>query len=425
MVKTKSTFEGWLVIYAGSAINLVVGALYSWSMFKSPLKEPPYNLTDAQSALPYSIACIIFALIMMPAGRLQDKIGPKIVATVGAIFVGVGFFIASLAGKNPAGSFPFLIVGFGIFVGMGIGFGYASATPPAIKWFPSEKKGLIVGIVVSGFALASLYVIPLTKYLLTLKDISFAFYSLGILFFLMLTLFSQFLKNPPPEYFPTRLLKRRESGIKPKFQTKIDYSPLEMLKTPQFWLIWIMYFIGAGSGLMVMSFLKNYADNINTITITGFFFVALLAVGNATGMVIAGMVSDKIERTKTMFLVFFLQAITLVLFSGVKSNIQFIIATIIVGFSYGACLSVFPSIAVDFYGLKNLGLNYGLLFTAWGIGSIMSPIAGKIKDVTNSYSSAFYFVAGMLVFAGIISFFAKQPERKKISLDEIENVSSN
>ncbi len=253
-MKTQGNFEAWLVTFAATAINLTIGVIYSWPFFKAPLTEPPYNLTNAQSALPYSIACIIFALIMVPAGRLQDKLEPKIVATLGALFVGVGFFIASLAGKNPSSSFSFLILGFGIFVGIGIGLAYASATPPAIKWFPPEKKGLIAGIVVSGFALSSLYVAPLTKYLLSLKDLSFAFYTFGILFFIMLILFSQFLKNPPQGYYLTKLIKMGKKGMKIKPQTNIDYSPIEMLKTPQFWMIWVMFIIGAGAGLMVISF---------------------------------------------------------------------------------------------------------------------------------------------------------------------------
>nr|HPI76449.1 MFS transporter [bacterium] len=158
MSKQSSSY-GWVVTFAGTGINLALGALYAWSVFKKPLASA-FDLSDKSTALPYSVAIIVFALMMVPAGRLQDKIGPRVVATISGILVGLGFIISSFA--TPGNALPYLVIGFGILAGSGIGFGYAAATPPAIKWFPPEKKGLIVGLVVGGFGLASVYVAPLT-----------------------------------------------------------------------------------------------------------------------------------------------------------------------------------------------------------------------------------------------------------------------
>ncbi|HOO57594.1 MAG TPA: OFA family MFS transporter [bacterium] len=413
-MEKKSSAAGWIVVMAGTGINLALGALYAWSMFKAELIQAPYNLSNAQAALPYSIACIVFALMMIPAGRMQDKLGPRIVATIGGVCLGVGFFLSSMIGNSPENALTLLLVGFGVLGGAGIGLGYAAASPPAIKWFPPQKKGLIVGIVVGGFGLASVYVAPLTRYLVDNGGIASAFKILAVLFFLMLVIFAQFLKNPPEGYVAAAPAKKDDDKKGPAPAAAKDYTFGEMLKTPQVWLIWLMYCIGAGAGLMVISLIKGLSAEIETITIAGFIFVALLAVGNAGGRVISGVLSDKIGRTNTMLLVFVVQAIMLVLFTRVSSNAGFIVGSMIIGFSYGSCLSVFPSITADFYGMKNFGLNYGFVFSAWGFGAlIMAPLAGKIKDATGSYSTAFYVAAAALVVGAILTFVVKPPAQKK------------
>ena len=120
-MKKQSSAYGWVVTFAGTGVNLALGALYAWSMFKAPLTEGPYNLTNAQSALPYSIACIVFALMMIPAGRLQDRFGPRVVSSIGGVMVGVGFIVASLSGRAPNNALTLLVLGFGVLAGAGIG----------------------------------------------------------------------------------------------------------------------------------------------------------------------------------------------------------------------------------------------------------------------------------------------------------------
>ncbi len=157
--------RGWIVVLAGTGINLAFGVLYAWSIFAGKLQDS-LGWTKTQSSLPYTVAIIMFAVMMIPAGRLQDRFGPRIVATAGGILIGLGCILA-----GSLTTLPGLVFSFGILAGSGIGLGYASTTPPAVKWFAPEKKGLITGIVVGGFGLASLYIVPLSKYLLSNYDI--------------------------------------------------------------------------------------------------------------------------------------------------------------------------------------------------------------------------------------------------------------
>ncbi|MHC4467830.1 MAG: MFS transporter [Planctomycetota bacterium] len=153
--------HGWRVTFAGMGINLALGILYTWSVISKGIPDEwGWNHTD--KVLPYMFCCLIFSLVMVPAGRMQDKIGPRSVAAIGGILVGIGFIIASMTTTLIG-----FIIGFGVLAGAGIGFGYASATPPAVKWFPASKTGMIAGIVVSGFGLASVYAAPLAKWLTT------------------------------------------------------------------------------------------------------------------------------------------------------------------------------------------------------------------------------------------------------------------
>ena len=189
--KTPDSSHGWIVTFAGTGINLALGVLYAWSVISKQItKEWGWN--ETQAALPYSIAIALFAFMMVPAGRLQDKMGPRLTASLGGIFCGVGFLIASL-GQSLVG----MVIGFGILAGTGIGFGYASATPPAVKWFPPQRTGLIAGLVVAGFGLASVYIAPLANYLLNAFGIQSTFLVLGIAFLVIVVVLAQFMKNPP------------------------------------------------------------------------------------------------------------------------------------------------------------------------------------------------------------------------------------
>ena len=402
--------KGWLVTFSGTGLNLALGVLYAWSVFGKQLSETVdkggFGWTKTEAALPYTIAIAFFAAMMVPAGRLQDKFGPRIVATIGAILTGLGLVVSSFA--SPGNMVP-IIIGFGMLAGTGIGLGYASATPAALKWFPPEKKGLITGIVVSGFGLASVYIAPVSRYLLGTYGVNNSFMILGVVFAVATVIICQFIRNPETPAVSTS----QKSGTS---KMKVDYTWREMMKTPTFYLLWIEFACGATAGLMIIGHLaKIVAVQSNNMIQTGFLFVALLAIFNAGGRLVAGAVSDHIGRMKTILLVFISQAIVMFFFSSLSTFAAFLVGSAIVGFSYGACLSLFPSTTADHWGTKNLGLNYGILFTAWGVGGVFGPIlAGKVADASGSYGMAYTISAALLIFAAVLTFFTKAPEKQMV-----------
>jgi nitrate/nitrite transporter NarK len=407
-----SNRKGVLVTAAGTGINLALGVLYAWSIFKVAIKQSieaggvgafhwdPATLND-----PYATCCFVFACAMILAGRCQDTYGPRITAMIGGVLVGAGFIWVS-----QTTDYLSWLLGFGVLVGTGIAFGYSPSTPAAIKWFPPHKVGRITGIVVAGFGLASVYIAPLTKYLLGMGGLQATMLILGIAFLVMVCGMSLMLVNPPAGYTPAGLVERRNlsAGSAQKralFEDK-EVGPKQVLKSPAFWLLWIIYFIGAGAGLMVVGNVAGMAKS--SLGEKAFIAVALLAIGNATGRLVAGMLSDKIGRKKTLGFIFVFQAVLMFVAvsmtgdagNGSSNALLLVLLTTLIGFNYGANLTVFPSFTKDMWGIKNFGMNYGFLFTAWGVGGLVMSRLSQYLVVHSGSFRISLMCAGSLLLVG-------------------------
>ena len=388
--------RGWVVTLAGMGLNLALGILYAWSVFAKQLVEPVekggFGWTKTQATLPYTLAIACFALMMVPAGRLQDRLGPRLVASIGGVLTGAGLLVASFA--SAASVLP-AVLGFGVMAGTGFGLGYAAATPAAVKWFPPARKGLITGLVVAGFGVAPVYIAPLARSLLQSHGVAASFRILGLAFLVTATAFAQLIENPPA---PGAAPKAAGGGA-----AHADYTWRQMLRTPSFYSLYLQYFCAATAGLMIIGHMaKIVAVQSGNRIQAGFVFVALLAAFNAGGRVVAGVVSDYIGRVVTIGLVCLLQALAMYLFASFNGVGLFVVGSAVVGFCYGACLSLFPATTADRWGTRNMGLNYGILFTAWGLGGVIGPmLAGRIADATGSYAGA-YDVAGLLLSFAVV-----------------------
>ncbi len=397
MTQSTSVNKGWRVTLAGTGINLALGVLYTWSVIKAAIPDD-WGWTAAQKSDPYAIAIFVFALAMIPAGRLQDKIGPRKVASIGGVMVALGCIMAGLAGSSYVG----FVIGFGVFGGIGIGFGYAAATPAAVKWFPAAQTGLIAGLVVAGFGLASVYIAPTAQVLLNAYGVSTTMIIFGVAFFFIVVSLAQFLRNPPPGYIPVDpKADSRPTGIAAA-RAPVDMDWHQMIRTSTFWLFWTMYVFGAAAGLMVIGSAASMAKS--SLGESAFIAVVVLSVGNAGGRVLAGVVSDRIGRQWTLFLAFVIQGVVVLvpLFFGGNLTIL-LIALLVIGACYGANLTLFPSATKDNFGLKSFGLNYGVMFTAWGVGGLILPrIAGMVKDMTGKEDIAFYIASGLMVCGALL-----------------------
>ena len=420
--------KGWSVVLAGTGINLALGVLYTWSIFKGAISDsikqggPDAFQWDLASINdPYAVCCLAFAFSMILGGKCQDRVGPRVTATIGGLLVGAGFLLLS-----QTTNYWLWVLGFGVMAGMGFGFGYSSATPPALKWFPPAKTGLIAGIVVSGFGLASVYIAPLSTYLLKNGGLQWAMMFFGVAFAIIVSLFALLLRNPPAGYLfggATAKAQTAKTAAPAKVQ---DFTPSRMLKTGNFYVLWVVYFIGAGAGLMVIGSVAGMAKQ--SMGELAFLAVVILAVGNAAGRIIAGSLSDRIGRTLTLSLMLMFQAVLMFIAIPVvgaehPSALLLVLIATGIGFNYGTNLALFPAITKDYWGMKNFGINYGVLFSAWGIGGF---VLGRASEMMNAATGGFtlsFGVAGILLAVAAVTLMLQDLFRQMVQAKVTEELA--
>ncbi|MGC8817361.1 MAG: L-lactate MFS transporter [Candidatus Hadarchaeum sp.] len=374
----------------GFAINLTLGVVYAWSVFLKPLMGE-FGWTAAETSLAFTILLLTFAFVMIPAGRLNDKIGPRKVASAGGLLLGLGFFLTSFTS-----SLPWLYLTYGFIAGAGVALAYVTPIATCVKWFP-DKKGLITGIIICGFGLSSAFLAPLATYLISTIGWKTAFQLLGITFLVVAVGGAQGLRVPPPGWCP--------EGWKATGQAKAapvqEYNWQQMLRTKKFWMIWVMYTFGTTSGLGVIGHVAKFAQETGMDALTASLAVSVLAIFNGLGRISWGGISDRIGWPKAMTIMFIIQAAVMFFLIG-ATGVALFIAVAVVGFCFGGNLSMFPSATADLFGTKYYGINYGFVFTAYGIGGVLGPyLSGYLFDLTKSYLWAFQ-IAGILCAVAVV-----------------------
>ncbi len=419
--------RAWVVTFAGMAVNLCLGILYAWSVWAKALinvkdagqpmtgvNEGWTFLTNAEAATPFSLCVIIFALFMIPGGRIQDKYGPKVGATLGGLCLAAGCILSGLM-KSYTG----LIIGFGVLGGIGMGIGYAAPTPAALKWFGPHKRGLIAGLVVGGYGGAALYIAPLAQKLIDSYGLSGSFIGLGIFFAVVVVIAGQLLSWPPTGYVPPAapMQTAESAAAAAKKQTAHSWSAGEMTKTWQFYALVILFIGSTQSGLMIIAnaagILAKAAKDVPYLAANAWILASFGGAINALGRVGTGMYSDKIGRANAYTVNCIISALCLFAMPSIIASQNIVMLFLAVGIAYwqyGGGLALLPAFTADFFGAKNLGFNYGLVFLGWGLGFFMARLAGTIKDVTGSLDYAFYLSAAVLIVAVVLVRVTQRPK---------------
>jgi MFS transporter, OFA family, oxalate/formate antiporter len=393
----------WWRVVGGLMMNLALGSLYAWSVFVAPL-EKEFGWKRADTSSVFGWAVVVFAISFIIAGRLQDKLGPFFISLTGCILLTIGFLLSARTT-----SLGYLIFCFGILVGIGNGFGYATPIPVMAKWFP-DKRGLAVGLAVAGYGggsaifgpMANLWLIPTYGWRTT-------FVVLGVIFFVMTLIGALLLKNPPVGYRPPGWAPAPAAKTA---ATTYEFSPAETLRTPTFYFMWIAYALGTFGGFMVISQLVPFAKSMN-IPVGALTAITLVigASGNASGRILSGWMSDALGRLNVLRLMIGVSMIAMPLLYLTGSNVGLLyVMVFVVYWCYGTQLSVNASTTSDFWGTKNAGINYGLLFTAWGVtGYFASKVAGKLFEQYKDYKYAFYTAGALAAVALVFELLARRP----------------
>jgi len=393
----------WWRVVGGLLMNLALGSLYAWSVFVAPL-EKRFGWKRADTSMVYTIAVMVFALSFVLDGRIQDKCGPLFCSLIGGILVSLGFFLCAYTT-----SLSYLIICFGVIGGLGNGFGYSTPIPVMAKWFP-DKRGLAVGLAVGGYGAGSAIFGPLANLkLIPAYGLPATFQILGGIFFVMTMVGAFLLRNPPAGYKPAAWSPAAASK---SAATTYEFSPAEVLRTPTFYLMWVGYALGCSAGQMVISQLVPFAKSVGIAAAALSTMTLIVAAsGNAAGRILSGWMSDKVGRINVLRIMIGISMVAMPLLYAWGSNIALLYTlVVIVYWCYGTQLSVNGAATADFWGTKNAGINYGMLFTAWGVAGILGPqIGAKLYDKYHNYQAAFYSAAVLAAVALLCELLARRP----------------
>jgi OFA family oxalate/formate antiporter-like MFS transporter len=367
--------------------------------------EKEFHWKRADTSTIFTIAVAVFALTFVVAGRLQDKLGPFWISLTGGVLVSIGFFLCAYTT-----SLMYLFICFGVIGGLGNGFGYSTPIPVMSKWFP-DKRGLAVGLAVGGYGAGSAIFGPLSaNYLIPHFGWRTTFQILGAIFLVMTVIGAFLLKNPPAGYKPAGWTPASSSKA---VATTYDFSPGETLRTPTFYFMWLAYALGCTAGLMVISQLVPFAKSVGIPgTMLASLGLVVGAVGNASGRILSGWMSDHLGRINVLRLMIGISMVAMPVLYAVGGNVVgLFVMLFIVYWCYGTQLSVNGAAAADFWGTKNAGINYGMLFTAWGVAGLLGGrIGGKLFDKYHNYQMAFYTAAVLALIALVAECLAKRPK---------------
>ncbi len=427
----------WLVVVGAILIQLALGAIYAWSVFtkKITLLDGDYAFSAGQAAWIFSAGLATFALIMLYAGRWQARIGPRKVAMVGVMVLGTGYVLGGLFGKG----FVEQLICIGIIGGAGIGLAYVVPIAVCVKWFP-DKKGMITGLAVAGFGFGATIWVKLagswfggllntTDGMFGLPGVQVVFVIYGIAFLVLGLLGSTAMVNPPAGWKPAGWNPATSAGSA-KATGATNLTPAQMARTPQYWGLLLMFTGSALAGLMVIYCIRLFgadslqanhvvsdAEAAGAIAGTAMAWYAIL---NGLGRIVWGTASDKLGRKTALFLMCLTQGIMMLLFFKVgTTETGLILGACVIGFNFGGNFALFPAATADFFGNKNVGINYPWVFLAYGIAGIAGPqVAGYFKDAAavgglgvDAWKTPFIIAGVACLVAAALSLMLKAPKK--------------
>ena len=389
----KSKIRNRYVILGALFVNsFCIGGIYAWSVFSAPLAAAR-GWDYGSVTMAYSLMLLMIAVVGIPSGNLLDQFGPRKLMIFSSACFGFGWILTGFAPNLPA-----LYLFFGIFCGGGSGLRYNPCITTAVRWFP-DRKGLASGLVVGAMGLAPLALAPIANVLLTRYDVLAAFKILGFFFFIFSAMASVIVDMPPAGWHP-------EGYVSPSSLPNdggVDCGWPEMMRSKVFYVMWIIFLGSCVAGLMLIGHASTIGQEVAHITSAqAALLVGILALANFSGRMLMGVLSDIVGRYKTLLICLAICSVDMFLLPHIRGFVAFVIAIVVVGATFGGVLSIFPAIVSETFGLKHMGVNYGIMFTAYGIASILGPlVASTIRRANGNYVDAFTF-AGV---CSLLSFF--------------------
>ncbi len=397
----------WWIAVAAVIMQLCLGTVYAWSVFKKPLMTA-HGWGETATQVTFMICIGVIGLAAAFGGALVDKKGPRFVATIGGILFGIGTLLAGLA--DQVGSLFLLYLGFGLIAGLGNGFGYVTPIATLIRWFP-DKRGLVTGLAVMGFGAGAFFMGKIAPGMVISMGVAKTFYIWGAIFLVLVTASAQLYKNPPKGWLPAGFKPSAAKGASAAESFTFD----EAKRTPQWWMLWGMLFLNVSAGLGLLSQLSPMAQDMLKKTISdpvqlalaGGTILAYASIFNGLGRLFWAWTSDAIGRKNVFIIMFITQAILYILLPQISNDVLFTVIACYLLACYGGGFATMPAFAADSFGPTYIGRVYGIMLTAWGAAGVVGPfVFAQMKGI------ALYVAAGLLIVGFLLAISYKRPQPK-------------
>ena len=394
----------WVIAIAGVFMQIALGAVYAWSVFRTPLTKQ-FGWSISEVTLTFTISIFVLGIAAFFGGLWLNRKGPRVVALVGGVLYGLGVFLASFS----ANKLWWLYLSYGLIGGVGLGFSYIVPVAVLVKWFP-DRRGLITGVAVGGFGAGALITAPVATTLIQSVGVLTTFAYLGIAYLIVTVLAALFMQNPPDGWRPegwtptASQISQRAGG---------DHTLGEALKTWQWYALWLLLFLNTFAGISIISQeAPIFQELVGVSAVVAASMVGVASIGNAFGRVFWAWVSDFLTRRATFFVMFLIQVLLFWFLPSAAIISLMTIITFVVLMCYGGGFGTMPAFAADYFGSKNVGPIYGLMLTAWGVASAVGPLLiAYMRQTTGSYRGALHVIAGVMAVSALLPILVSPPKK--------------
>jgi OFA family oxalate/formate antiporter-like MFS transporter len=399
------TNNRWVIAIAGVFLQIALGAVYAWSVFRVPLAKQ-FGWSISEVTLTFTISIFVLGFAAFFGGLWLNRKGPRVVALTGGVLYGLGIFLASFSHK-----LSWLYLTYGVIGGIGLGLGYIVPVAVLVKWFP-DRRGLITGIAVGGFGAGALITAPVATRLIQSVGVLSTFAYLGIAYLIVTVIAGLFMQNPPDGWKPVGWTP---TATETSHRAGHDFTLSEALKTWQWYALWLLLFLNTCAGISIISQeAPLFQEEAGVTAAVAASMVGLASIGNAVGRVFWAWISDLITRRATFFVMFAAQILLFWFLPNIATAWFLTIVTFVVLMCYGGGFGTMPAFAADYFGPKNVGPIYGLMLTAWGFASVFGPLLiAHMRETAGSYRGALHVIAGIMAISALLPILVRPPRGDK------------
>jgi MFS transporter, OFA family, oxalate/formate antiporter len=399
------TSSRWLIAIAGVLMQIALGAVYAWSVFRIPLTKT-YGWTISEATFAFELAILVLGFASFAGGLWMRKAGPRPIAMLAAVLYGAG---TALAGSSH--SLLMLYLAYGVIGGAGLGLGYIVPVATLIRWFP-DKRGMITGIAVAGFGAGALITAPIAQSLISSVGVASTFEILGGIYLIIVLASAFFMRNPPDGYNPPGFQGPavNKSGSAPQ-----NFTLKQALGTWQWYALWLTLFLNTNAGIAIISQASPMAQEISHVNAAAAAgLVGIISIANGSGRFLWAWFSDAVGRRTVFLTMFLLQAVSFFLLSHTEHFGPLAVLAFIILLCYGGGFGTMPAFGADFFGAKDIGSIYGLMLTAWGAAALFGPtLIAQVREATGHYQGAMQIMAIVMLLSSVVPLFLRPPKLRR------------